>query len=240
MIDSLGKRPRQHPIKCWGCEGDHMYKDCPHKGDRMRTMHNIQEDDTMDDVGRSMPRIYAALDNRQVDYQSHMIEVEGKIDNQPIAILIDSGASHNYIDPKIVERFKLKRCKHEKSWLVQLATGTKRKINELVKDFPVSMNGVGTKEDLNIIPLGSYDFLIGMDWLDKHHVILDCYNKAFTCLDEEGKFKDGARYSKTYPFLFCSPTQTRYLTSQLDRNSLSDSLSLGKPCGFLSLHARSP
>jgi hypothetical protein len=30
MIDSLGKRPRQHPIKCWGCEGDHMYKDCPH------------------------------------------------------------------------------------------------------------------------------------------------------------------------------------------------------------------
>jgi predicted aspartyl protease len=63
----------------------------------------------------------------KVDYQSHMIEVEGKIDNQPIAILIDSGASHSYIDPKIVERFKLKRCKHEKSWLVQLATGTKRK-----------------------------------------------------------------------------------------------------------------
>jgi hypothetical protein len=26
-----------------------------------------------------------------------------------------------------------------------------------------------------------------MDWLDKHHVVLDCYNKAFTCLDEEGK-----------------------------------------------------
>jgi hypothetical protein len=68
----------------------------------------------------------------------------------------------------------------------KLATGTKRKINELVKDFPVSMNGVSTKEDLNIIPLGSYDFLIGMDWLDKHHVVLDCYNKDFTCLDEEG------------------------------------------------------
>jgi hypothetical protein len=48
------------------------------------------------------------------------------------------------------------------------------------------MNGVNTKVDLNIILLGSYDCLIGMDWLDKHHVILDCYNKAFTCLDEEG------------------------------------------------------
>jgi hypothetical protein len=113
-----------------------MYKYCPHKGDRMRTVHNIQEVNTVEDMGRSMPRIYAALDNRQTNYQSHMIEVEGNIDNQPIAILIDYGASHSYIDPNMVERFKLKRCKHEKSWLVQLATGTKRRINELVKDCP--------------------------------------------------------------------------------------------------------
>jgi hypothetical protein len=63
-------------------------------------------------VGKIMPRIYAALDNRQADYQSHMIELEGKIDNQPIVILIDFGASHSYIDPKLVERFKLKKCKH--------------------------------------------------------------------------------------------------------------------------------
>jgi hypothetical protein len=49
----------------------------------------------------------------------------------------------------------------------------------------MEMNGLRTKDDLNIIPLGSYDFLIGMDWLDELYVVLDCYNKAFTCLDEE-------------------------------------------------------
>jgi hypothetical protein len=124
-------------------------------------------------MGRSMPRIYAALDNKQVEFQSHMIEVEGKINDQPIAILIDSRAIHSYIDPNIVERFHLQRRKHGKSWLVQLATGAKRRINELVKDCPMDMNGLSTKEYLNIIPLGSYDFLIGMDWLDKHHVVLD-------------------------------------------------------------------
>jgi predicted aspartyl protease len=62
-----------------------------------------------------------------------MVEVEGKIDNQPITILIDFGASHIYIDPNLVEIFKLKKCKNEKFWLVQLATGTKRRINEFVK-----------------------------------------------------------------------------------------------------------
>jgi hypothetical protein len=50
----------------------------------------------------------------------------------------------------------------------------------------VGMNGLSTKADLNIVPLGSYDFLIGMDLLDQRHAILDCHNKEFTCLDEEG------------------------------------------------------
>jgi hypothetical protein len=41
-------------------------------------------------MGRSIPRIYETLENRQENYQSHMIEVEGKIDNHSIAILNDS------------------------------------------------------------------------------------------------------------------------------------------------------
>jgi hypothetical protein len=48
------------------------------------------------------------------------------------------------------------------------------------------MKGMSTKAELNILPLGSYDFLIGMDWLDQHHALLDCRNKRFTCLNEEG------------------------------------------------------
>ena len=39
--------------------------------------------------------------------------------------------------------------------------------------------------DLNVLPLGSYDVLIGMDWLEAHRVKLDCYNKTFECMDEE-------------------------------------------------------
>jgi hypothetical protein len=59
----------------------------------------------------------------------------------------------------------------------------------MVRSFPMDMNGLITKEYLNIIPLGSYEFLICMDWLDQHHVVLDCYNKALTCLDEKGNLR---------------------------------------------------
>jgi hypothetical protein len=70
-----------------------------------------------------MLRIYASLDNNQAKYQSPMIEVEGKIDNQTIEILIDYGDIHSYINDNIVEIFHLQRSKHNISWLVQLATG---------------------------------------------------------------------------------------------------------------------
>jgi hypothetical protein len=66
------------------------------------------------------------------------------------------------------------------------AIEAKRKVVELVKSCPVDMIGISTKEYLNILPLGSYDCLIHMDCLDQHHVVLDCHNKAFTFLNEEG------------------------------------------------------
>jgi hypothetical protein len=114
-----------------------------------------------------------------------MIEVEGMINNQTIVILIDSGASHIYIDPNMVERFHFPRSKHGNYWLVQLAIRAKRKFIEMVKSCPMDMNVLNTREDLNIFPFGFYDYLIGMDWLDQQHVILECHIKAFTCLDDE-------------------------------------------------------
>jgi hypothetical protein len=73
--------------------------------------------------------------------------------------------------------------------MVQLVIGPKRKISGMVKACPMKLNGLKTNVELNIIPLGSHDCLIGMDWLDQHRVILDCYNKSFTCLDEEGNLR---------------------------------------------------
>ena len=40
---------------------------------------------------------------------------------------------------------------------------------------------------LNVLPLGSYDILISMDWLEQHRVILNCYDKTFTCINNDGK-----------------------------------------------------
>ena len=95
---------------------------------------------TIGDLARTTPRINAALENRQADYQTSMVEVEGKINQTPIIILIDPGASLSYISPKLVEKCKLPVEKFESSWLVQLATGAKRKVTCFVKKCAVVMD----------------------------------------------------------------------------------------------------
>ena len=81
-----------------------------------------------------VPRIYASLEDRQADHLSTMVEVAGKIVEQSISILIDPGSTHSYIAPRVVEVCTLRKEKHRKSWLVQLAIGTKRKVNEVVEN----------------------------------------------------------------------------------------------------------
>ena len=80
---------------------------------------------TIGDLTRTMPRINAALENQQADYQTSMVEVEGKINQILISILIDPGASLSYISPNLVENCKIPLEKFASSWLVQLATGAK-------------------------------------------------------------------------------------------------------------------
>lgn len=57
----------------------------------------------MGEMVRSLPRISVALEDHQAEYHPTMIELEVKIANSIVTILVDLGASLSYISPKIVE-----------------------------------------------------------------------------------------------------------------------------------------
>lgn len=70
--------------------------------------------------------------------------------------------------------------------MVQLETGTKRKISHWVKYCAFELSGIPTKSHLNVFPLGVYEILLGMDWLYLHWMKVDCYDKIIECVDEQG------------------------------------------------------
>ena len=54
-----------------------------------------------------------------------------------------------------------------------------------MKNCEFIMNDLKTCAYLNILPLGSFGLLRGMDWLEKHREILNYYDKRFSCLDDK-------------------------------------------------------
>ena len=112
-----------------------------------------------------------------------MVEIEVKILNTYISILIDPGACRSYVSPKNVDVCKLGNFKHDKPWLVQLAIGMKEKFYETIKDYKENLNDFSTRLSPKILPLGSYDILIGVDLLEQKHIMLDCLHKSILCTD---------------------------------------------------------
>ena len=117
----------------------------------------------VNDVAKNIPIINVALEYRKVDHRSTMLEVEGKILNTYVFVLIDSGASLSYIAPRVLEKCKLSKEKKKNEWFVQLMTRMKMKVTELVKDCRIIFSSMSTTVNLSILSLGSYDILIGMD-----------------------------------------------------------------------------
>eukprot|EP00253_Pinus_taeda_P006325 PITA_06325 len=177
------------PVQCWGCGGSHYIKNCPQRKGTEQ-LSQIHKASTVGEVGRSIPRINAALEDRQVEYQPTMVEFEGNISNLTVSVLIDPGATLSYVSPKVVERCKLQSSKFKNPWLVQLATGAKRRVTTKIKDCSFTIAGQPVTADVNVLPLGSYDILIGMDWLEKHWSLVDCKTKIIYFRDPLGNKKE--------------------------------------------------
>jgi hypothetical protein len=107
---------KRETLKCWSCGEEHLLRDCPHRKKNPGRVYNVQEDTTVNDVSRILPQIYASLDNRQVDHQASVVEMEGTISNHHVSILNDLGSNLSYVAPQTVEKYKLKQVKHVKSW----------------------------------------------------------------------------------------------------------------------------
>ena len=97
-------------------------------------MHTIQEAETVGDVENEISKINSSLENQQTDHQTSMVEVQGMIQNQSVSIPIDLGASLSYVSPSIVEKCNSSLKMFEKSWLIQLAKATIRKVVNYVEN----------------------------------------------------------------------------------------------------------
>jgi len=89
--------------------------------------------------------------------------MDGKLCDQAISILVEPRSNYSYVNPGLVDKCGLNKEVHAKSWLVQLAICTKKRVHHWVRSCAFELNGMPTSTHLNVLSLSSYNMFLGMD-----------------------------------------------------------------------------
>jgi hypothetical protein len=141
---------------------------------------------TVGDMGKAH-RIHAAVNNRQAEHQSTVLETNGIVANHTLSILIDPSATESFISGASLKRIKVKEVKQDEFSFMEMAPGAKQKVGGKVTDCILNLGEFFTRANLYITILGSYDVMIGMDWLESHEETLNCKTKRLILVDDEGQ-----------------------------------------------------
>ena len=70
---------------------------------------------------------------------------------------------------------------------IERASGAKQKVGGKVTSCTLNLGEFFTRDNLYVTILGSYDIVIGMDWLESHEAILNYKIKWLSLVDDEGQ-----------------------------------------------------
>jgi hypothetical protein len=131
--------------------------------------------------------IYATVNNCQAEHQSTVVESSCTLNHINVKILFDFGATDSFISPSTLEKSGLAAYEHDDFKQVDMASGEKQAIGPSVDNCLVELGVCTTRLKVYITALGTYDKIIGMDWLESHRALVDCFAKRVLCVDDEGR-----------------------------------------------------
>ena len=80
-----------------------------------------------------------------------------------------------------------KEVKKDEFIFLKMASGAKQKVGGKVTGYALNLGEFVTRVNLYVTILGSYDLVIGMDWLESHEAVLNCKTKRLSLVDDEGQ-----------------------------------------------------
>ncbi|GJT59149.1 putative reverse transcriptase domain-containing protein [Tanacetum coccineum] len=99
--------------------------------------------------------------------------------NQHLAkVLFDSGANKSFISLPLASKLNLPSITIDTFYDIEMANGNLVSTNTVIKGCTLTLLNHPFEIDLMPIKLGSFDVIIGMDWLSKYHAKILCDEKV--------------------------------------------------------------
>lgn len=160
-------------FKCGGKYHPTLHK-CPERSLRVLI---LGEGETLNDEGEivSMEEVQTdEEEGEEVECQSmgvlgsmsgnRTMKIEGKIENVDVLVLIDSGASHNFISPQVTNALGLE-ITPDPARSIKLGDGHRVNSQGVCKGIVIKMSSVKVVIDALVLDLGGLDIVLGVSWL---------------------------------------------------------------------------
>ncbi|GJY00065.1 reverse transcriptase domain-containing protein [Tanacetum coccineum] len=99
------------------------------------------------------------------------------LNNPNASMLFDSGADRSFVSTTFSTLLDITPDTLDVSYAVELADGRIYKTNTVLRGCTLGLLGHPINIDLMPVELGSFDVIIGMDWLANHHAVILCDEK---------------------------------------------------------------
>ncbi|GJX02316.1 reverse transcriptase domain-containing protein [Tanacetum coccineum] len=183
-------------VTCFGCgEKGHYKNKCPNNGNQGRG-NQIQgsQPQPQNDQRQVNPRgnNRASTSNQRENrargrvYQlgaegavqdNNMVNGTFQINNVYASVLFDTGADRSFISSTFSEHLNVTPTALDTGYDVELADGKSLTATTILRGCTLNLQNHTFKIDLLPIEIGSFDVIIGMDWMSKHRAIVVCYEK---------------------------------------------------------------
>lgn len=116
----------------------------------------------------------------------HTLKFMGAVKDRNLQVLLDTGSTHNFVSQAVVKHLRLntERCT---SMSVTLADGTILSCSQKVVNMSWQMAGEEFTSNFYVIPLGGYDLVLGVQWLQQVSPIWFDFNQRVVKLHWKGK-----------------------------------------------------
>ncbi|GJT37886.1 putative reverse transcriptase domain-containing protein [Tanacetum coccineum] len=152
---------------CYECGNtEHIKKNCPKLKNRGNGNRN----------GTAQGRAYA-LGGRDASPDSNIITGTFLLKNCYATILFDTSADRSFVSNTFSSLINITPTTLENHYDVELADGKIIRVNTIIRDCTLNLMNHPFNIDLMPVPLGSFDVIIGMDWLTKYHGVIICDEK---------------------------------------------------------------